>query len=243
MIKGDLMQINSAKVVVLAGGKGTRFRPFSFVIPKPLMPIGEDPILLHLINNFKKYNICSFLISTGYQAELVRAYFGDGSRFGVEIKYFHEEKPLGTAGPLTLMQQEFSDEEYLFLINGDIYTELNFKDMEQFARNNQYDIVVGYVEKIQKNSFGVLDITNNQIDRIVEKPETRYCISSGIYLIKGKAIRAIPDDEFFTMPDLINSYLSRGARVGAYKIENFWIGIENAENLDEVLKRLEGTPA
>ena len=235
------MSVNSAKVVVLAGGKGTRFRPFSFVIPKPLMPIGEDPILLHLINRFKKSNIRSFLISTGYQAELIRAYFGDGSRFGVEIKYFHEEKPLGTAGPLTLMQQEFSDEEYLFLINGDIYTELNFEDMAQFAKKHQYDLVVGYVEKIEKNSFGVLDITDNQIARIIEKPETRHRISSGIYAMKGKAIRSIPKDEFFTMPDLINSYLNRGARVGAYKIENFWIGIENAENLDEVLKRLEGT--
>ena len=86
-----------------------------------------------------------------------------------------------------------------------------------------------------------MDITDNQIARIIEKPETRHRISSGIYAMKGKAIRSIPKDEFFTMPDLINSYLNRGARVGAYKIENFWIGIENAENLDEVLKRLEGT--
>lgn len=236
------MSVNGTKVVVLAGGKGIRFRPFSFVIPKPLMPIGEDPILLHLINRFKKCNIRDFLISTGYQAELIRAYFGDGSRFGVEIKYFHEEKPLGTAGPLTLMQQEFSDEEYLFLINGDIYTELDFEDMAQFAKNHQYDLVVGYVEKIEANRFGVLDITDGQIGRIIEKPETRYCVSSGIYTMKGKAIRSIPNGEFFTMPDLINSYLSRGAKVGAYKIENFWIGIENAENLDEVLKRLEGNP-
>ena len=231
---------NAKKVVILAGGKGTRFRPFSFVIPKPLMPVGENPILLHLIEQFKKNNIFQFFISTGYQAELVQAYFGDGSRFGVEIKYFHEDKPLGTAGPLSLMASEFNEDEYLFLINGDIYTELNFDDMAQFALKNQHDVVVGYIEKKQKSSFGVLEISGHQIDRIIEKPETTYRISSGIYLIKGKALKHIPKDTFFTMPDLINHYLAKGQKVGAYHIQNFWIGIENAENLDEVSKRIEG---
>jgi len=235
------MSVKHAKVVVLAGGKGTRFRPFSFVIPKPLMPIGEDPILLHLINRFKKSNITEFLISTGYQAELVRAYFGNGERFGVRIKYFHEEKPLGTAGPLSLMKDEFSDDEYLFLINGDIYTELNFEEMYEFASKHTYDLVVGYVEKTEKSSFGVLDISNDQINKIIEKPETRVRFSSGIYLLKGKAIKRIPNLEFYTMPDLINSYLARGESVGAFHIKDFWIGIENAENLDEVLKRTERT--
>ncbi len=234
------MALNATKVVVLAGGKGTRFRPFSFVIPKPLMPIGEHPILLHLINRFKKSNIGSFLISTGYQAELVQAYFGDGSRFGVSIKYFHEEKPLGTAGPLSLMRHEFQDDEYLFLINGDIYTELDFEEMAKFGMKHQYDLVVGYVEKTQKSSFGVLEIQDQQLSKIIEKPETRFRISSGIYLIKGKALKRIPDLEFFTMPDLMNAYLERGEKVGAFQIKDFWIGIENAENLDEALKQIEG---
>ena len=233
------MSLSATKVVVLAGGKGTRFRPFSFVIPKPLMPIGQDPILLQLINRFKKSDIKSFLISTGYQAELVQAYFGDGSRFGVSIKYFHEDKPLGTAGPLSMMKEEFSDDEYLFLINGDIYTELNFEEMSKFATKNDYDVVVGYVEKTEKSSFGVLDITDHKINKIIEKPENTFRISAGIYCIKGKAIKHIPHD-FFTMPDLINHYLERGEKVGAFQIKNFWIGIENVENLEEALKRIEG---
>src|SRR5687767_12567971 len=135
------MSSQKTKVVVLAGGKGTRFRPFSFVIPKPLMPIGEDPILLHLIHQFKKSDIDTFLISTGYQAELVRAYFGNGDKFGVGIKYFHEEKPLGTAGPLSMMKKEFADDEYFFLINGDIYTETHFKEMAAFAKSSNFDVV------------------------------------------------------------------------------------------------------
>ena len=233
------MSVKNIKVVILAGGKGTRFHPFSFVIPKPLMPIGEEPILLHLIKRFKKNNITQFLISTGYQAELVRAYFGNGERFGVSIKYFHEEKPLGTAGPLSLMKEEFADDDYLFLINGDIYTELNFEEMANFAKKHNHDLVVGYVEKTEKSSFGVLDISNNQINKIIEKPETTFRFSSGIYVIKGKAIKRIPNQEFYTMPDLINSYLARGESVGAFQIKDFWMGIENAENLDEVLKQVE----
>jgi NDP-sugar pyrophosphorylase family protein len=220
--------------------KEHRFRPFSFVIPKPLMPIGEDPILLHLINRFKKSKITNFLVSTGYQAELVRAYFGNGDRFGVKIKYFHEEKPLGTAGPLSLMKEEFQDDDYLFLINGDIYTELDFAKMAEFTQKNNFDLVVGYVEKTEKSAFGVLDISNDKINKIIEKPETTFRFSSGIYVIKGKAIRQIPNLEFYTMPDLINAYLARGESVGAYQIKDFWKGIENAENLDEVLKRIEG---
>ena len=233
------MSVKNMKAVILAGGKGTRFRPFSFVIPKPLMPIGEDPILLHLINRFKKSGITQFLVSTGYQSELVRAYFGNGERFGVSIKYFHEEKPLGTAGPLSLMKDEFSDDDYLFLINGDIYTELNFEKMAMFASDNKLDLLVGYVEKTEKSSFGVLDISHNQINKIIEKPETTFRFSAGIYVLKGKAIRQIPNLEFYTMPDLINSYLARGEKVGAYEIKDFWKGIENAENLDEVSHRIE----
>lgn len=233
------MSVKNLKVVILAGGKGTRFRPFSFVIPKPLMPIGADPILLHIINRFKKNNISKFLISTGYQAELVRAYFGNGEKFGISIKYFHEEKPLGTAGPLSLMKDEFMNDEYLFLMNGDIYTELNFEEMEKFAVKNKFDLVVGYVEKTEKSSFGVLDISDNKINKIIEKPETKFRFSAGIYILKGKAIQQIPEFEFYTMPDLINAYLACGKSVGAFHVKDFWIGIENAENLEEVLRRTE----
>jgi NDP-sugar pyrophosphorylase family protein len=233
------MPNNETKVVILAGGKGTRFHPFSFVIPKPLMPIGQDPILLHLINQFKQDHFKNFIISTGYQAELVMAYFGNGEKFDVNIEYFNEDHPLGTAGPLSLIASKFKDDEYFFLINGDVYTELQFKKMQDFAETNNLDIVVGCVEKIEKSSFGVLEIESSNIKEIIEKPERRFSISSGIYVLNGRAASQIPFNEFFTMPDLINTYLKKGLSVGAYTISDFWMGIENVENLDEVLKRTE----
>jgi len=231
-------QLKNTKVVVLAGGKGTRFRPFSFVIPKPLMPIGEEPILKHLIESFKKYEISNFIISTGYQSELVKAYFSDGKKFGVSIDYFHEETPLGTAGPISLIKDTLSKEEYFFLINGDIYTELNFEKMFSFGIKNQFDILVGYVEKKEKNKFGVLEIDNGNLNKIIEKPDNIFNISSGIYLLNKSVLDYIPYNKFFTMPEIINKLLLENMKVGAFKIEEYWLGIENADDLDAVTKRL-----
>lgn len=228
---------NNTKAVILAGGLGTRLHPFSFTIPKPLMPIGKDTILLHLINRFKKFGVNDFLISVGYQAELMKAYIGNGDKFNISVKYFEEEKPLGTAGPIGLMRKEFSKDEYFFLVNGDIYTEADFSAMYEFAVSGKYDIVVGHIEKNEKSSYGVLDINQNQIKGIIEKPTRTFCISSGMYVINSNALDSVPSNQHFTMPDLINSYLRQKKPVGTIKIDKFWMGIEDIENLEEVLER------
>ena len=227
------------KAVILAGGKGTRLRPFSFTIPKPLMPIGEDPILLHLINQFKESGVGHFLIALGYQSELIKAYFGDGSRFGVTIDYFLESEPMGTAGPLSMMREQFAKDEYFFVANGDIHTELNFQDMLDFARNQSAELTIGCKEICERSSFGVIHQDQGAVSSIVEKPEHRYSINTGIYVVKESALARIPDHSFFTMPQLAESYLSEGQKVGAYMIEEFWLGIENVENLETVMQRIQ----
>ena len=229
----------NAKILILAGGKGKRFNPFSFVIPKPLMPINQNPILMYLIKSFKKYNFKNFLISTGYQAELIKAYLGTGKKLGVKVKYFNENKPLGTAGPISKIKKEIKINNYFFLINGDVYTEMNFKKMLNFTIKGNYDLVVGSIKKRYKNSFGVLDIKNSKIRNITEKPNSSFNISSGIYIIKNtKNLNLIPKNNFFTVPDLIEKYLSKGLSVGAYNIKEYWMGIENMENLKKVGTRL-----
>lgn len=227
------------KIVILAGGKGKRFNPFSFVIPKPLMPINQNPILMYLINSFKKYNFKNFLISTGHQAELIKAYLGTGKKLGVKVKYFNENKPLGTAGPLSKMKKEIKKNEYFFLINGDVYTELNYKKMMTFAKKGNYDMVVGFIKKKYKNSFGVLDIKNSKIKNITEKPDSLFNISSGIYIIKNTtSLNFVPKNKFFTMPNLIEKYLAKNLNVGAFNIKDYWMSIENVENLKKVGTRL-----
>ena len=229
----------NTKIVILAGGKGKRFNPFSFVIPKPLMPINQNPILMYLINSFKKYNFKNFLISTGHQAELIKAYLGTGKKLGVKVKYFNENKPLGTAGPLSKIKKEIRKNEYFFLINGDVYTELNYKKMMTFAKKGNYDMVVGFIKKKYKNSFGVLDIKNSKIKNITEKPDSLFNINSGIYIIKNTtSLNFVPNNKFFTMPNLIEKYLTKDLNVVAYNIKDYWMGIENIENLKKVGTRL-----
>ena len=229
----------NTKILILAGGKGKRFNPFSFVIPKPLMPINQNPILMYLIKSFKKYNFKNFLISTGHQAELIKAYLGTGKKLGIKVKYFNENKPLGTAGPIGKIKKEIKINDYFFLINGDVYTEMNYKKMLIFTIKGNYDLVVGSIKKRYKNSYGVLDIKNNRIKNITEKPTSSFNISSGIYIIKNtKNLNLIPKNKFFTVPNLIEKYLSKGLSVGAYDIKDYWIGIENMENLKKVGVRL-----
>jgi NDP-sugar pyrophosphorylase family protein len=229
----------NTKIIILAGGKGKRFNPFSFVIPKPLMPINQNPILMYLINSFKKNNFKNFLISTGHQSELIKAYLGTGKKLGVKVEYFNENKPLGTAGPISKIKKKIKVNEYFFLINGDVYTEMNYKKMMTFAKKGKYDIVVGFIKKKYKNSFGVLDIKNDKIKNITEKPDSLFNISSGIYIIKNTSdLNLIPKNKFFTMPNLIEKYLSKGLNIGAYKINDYWMGIENVDNLKKVGTRL-----
>ena len=227
------------KVLILAGGKGKRFNPFSFVIPKPLMPINENPILMYLINSFKKYNFREFLISTGYQAELIKAYLGNGNKLGVKIKYCNEKKPLGTAGPIYFIKKEIKNNDYFYLINGDIFTKLNFSKMLNFAKNGNYDLVIGYVKKTYKNNYGIINVEKDQVKKIIEKPSNVFNISSGIYLIKkNNRLNLIPKNKFFTMPQLIQKYLSKNFKVGAYKINDYWVSIENMDNLLKVEKKI-----
>ena len=230
---------NNIKVVILAGGKGTRFNPFSFVIPKPLMPINQNPIILYLVKSFRKFNFKNFLISTGYQSELIKAYLGNGKKFGVKIKYYNENIPLGTAGPLFHMRKDIKINEYFFLINGDVYTEINFQNMLNFAKKGNYDVVVGYIKKEFKNNFGVLNIKNNNIESIIEKPVEKYNVSSGIYVIKNsKNLKIIPKNKFFTVPELISKFLSKKLKAGAYEVNKYWMGIENMEDLVKVENRI-----
>jgi NDP-sugar pyrophosphorylase family protein len=233
------MTAQGSKAVILAGGKGARFRPYSFTIPKPLMPIGEDPIMLHLINQLRDSGVSRVLVALGYQAELVKAYFGDGSRLGVSIRYYQEDAPLGTAGPLSLMADEFAPGEYFFLVNGDIHTELDFRRLRGFAERSGCDIVVGCVERVEQSSFGVLGIENGSVTGIVEKPENRFHISAGIYALNGRAAARVPSGRPFTVPDLVKTYVAEGRRVAAFPIHEFWLGIENADNLETVLKRVQ----
>jgi len=227
------------KAVILAGGRGTRLRPLTFSIPKPLLPINEKPILELILNNFKKFGITEVLISVGYQGELIKAFCGGGSKFGLSIKCIDEEKALGTAGPLSLMRDCFSQDETFVLMNGDIFTQLDFSKMIDFHNKGEYCMSIGYRAYEHKLPFGVLVRDGNRLcGGIIEKPSTTFDVSAGIYVLDASVIDFIPDDTFFTMPDLANKLLEKKFSVGAYLIKEYWLGIENIDHFNEAIIQL-----
>ncbi len=226
------------KAVVLAGGQGTRLRPFTFSIPKPLLPIAEKPILEIILKNFQKFGITEIIISVGYQGELIKAFCSDGAKFGLSIKYVDEDKPLGTAGPLSLMRDCFEQGEKFVLMNGDIFTQLNFSNMINYHTDGQYSMTVGYRTYEHKLSFGVLQLQDGQLNGIVEKPSTAYNVSTGIYVLDSSVIEFVPNDTFFTMPDLANKLLEQKHSIGAYHIKEYWLGIENVGHFNEAIQEL-----
>jgi NDP-sugar pyrophosphorylase family protein len=231
------------KAMILVGGLGTRLRPLTFSIPKPLLPLGEKPILQIIIEQMKSASVEDIVLATGYQAELIQAFCGDGSKFGVNISYVHDEKPLGTAGPLSLARQQFWNQQSFLLMNGDIVTKLDFAEFIRAGTTSECDLTVGYTNYIYRSPFGVLSIADGTVLGISEKPSQEYSISAGIYCLLPKALDFVPDDTFFTMPDLMKKLISAGRKVGAYYIRDCWIGLESIEHFDEAIKELNKVPS
>lgn len=222
------------KAMVLVGGLGTRLRPLTFAVPKPLLAVGDKPMLQLIFEQLKRGSCDEVILATGYLAELIEAFCGDGSRFGLRISYVRESKPLGTAGPLKLIRDRLASGEFLVLMNGDVITRLDFQKMIDFARTNDFDLTVGYVPFKYQSPYGVLTIDDQQVTGVTEKPEFNYSISAGIYVVKSECLDLIPESSFFTMPDLMQKLRARRRRVGAYRIDDFWLGVEDLTQMEKV---------
>ena len=227
------------KAVILAGGKGTRLRPLTFNIPKPLLPVGERSIVELLLERLRDSGVSQVILSLGYRGELVRAFCGDGSQFGVKIDYVDENEPLGTAGPLRLLGDRLEPGERLFLMNGDIVTALDFRDLARFHEGEGVELSVAYKELHEKSPFGVLQIGNRRLQGIVEKPTNTYAVSAGIYALDAGIIAEIPPDTLFTMPELATRLIDQDRPVGAFRIDAYWLGVERFPHLQEALTALQ----
>ncbi len=225
--------------MILAGGMGTRLRPLTFSIPKPLLPVGEKPILQKLIEQLRDAGITDLVLATGYQAELVRAFVGDGSKFGVSVTYVHEHQPLGTAGPAGALKGQIPPGELLLLMNGDLITDLDFRAFIESSRAGACDLTVAYAKYTYRSPYGVLSIADGAVQGVTEKPVTEYAISAGIYCLTGAALDLIPTDTFFTMPDLMTRLLAAGKRIHAFPISGTWMGLESIEHFNEALAKLQ----
>ena len=224
------------KAVVLAGGLGTRLRPFTFTVPKPLLPLGDRPLLDYIIAHLARCSVTDVILALGYQAELIKAYCGDGSRFGLRIAYVEESRPLGTAGPLALCRPLLDAGEPFVLMNGDIVTQLDFARMARFHRDRGARLTIGYVYHTYQSPFGVLDLAGDLVAGIVEKPRHTYPVSAGIYCVSPEAVDLVPPDAPMTMPELAERLRAGGGTVAAYEITEFWRALETRDHFEELAK-------
>lgn len=219
------------KAVILAGGLGSRLRPFTQIIPKPLLPIGEKSVLEIQIEHLKKHRFDEIFLATNYKSEYIENFFGDGSKFGVKLRISKEEKPLGTVGPLTLLREELKDP--FLMMNGDILTLLDFNGFYRFARNINADLTITVKEYITPFQFGNIEFEGDYVTTIREKPQLKMNILAGIYILKPDIFRLIPDDTYFGMDHLIQKMLGENIPVAKYPIHEYWLDIGQVDDYEK----------
>jgi NDP-mannose synthase len=224
------------KAVILAGGKGSRLAPYTTVLPKPLMPIVDMPILEIVLNQLKRCGFTDIVIAVGHLASLIKAYFGDGSGVGIRIEYIFEATPLGTAGPLGNI--EGLDETFL-VMNGDILTDLDYAELvDQHKSGGSMMTIATYRRKV-KIDFGVLETESGYVSEYIEKPTLDYLVSMGVYVMEPEVRRHIKKDEYLDLPDLVRLLLASGEKVRAYPFEGRWLDIGRQEDFLEAQARFE----
>ena len=218
------------KAVILAGGLGARLKPFTQVIPKPLLPLGRSSALETQILSLKKSGIKEIIIATNYLSDYIKAFLDGKNNYDITIIISEENKPLGTCGPLSLLKEQLKTP--FLLINGDILTTMDFSVLFDYSKNIKSDIVVGVKEIRAPFDFGQIISDGDYIIDIYEKPELKMEILSGIYLIKPHIIDIIPKDSYYGVDSLIKTMVSRKMMVAKYKINDYWLDIGRIEDYD-----------
>lgn len=217
-------------VVLMAGGLGTRLRPLTENCPKPMLPIGDKPILESILENFVEQGFRRFFISVNYRAEMIRNHFGDGSRWGASIEYLHEDKPLGTAGALSLLP-EVPDKPF-FVMNGDLLTRANFDGMLRFHQEHEATATMAVREYDFQVPYGVVCLDEERIVAIEEKPVKRFFVSAGIYILDPTALDYIPAGNVLDMPVLFEKLMHAGRPTSAYPLREYWLDIGRLEEFE-----------
>lgn len=208
------------KAVILAGGKGTRLAPYTLILPKPLLPIGNLPILEVLVRQMKQAGINEIVITVGHLAELLRSYFKDGNQYGVKFTYSMEEKPLGTAGPLSLID---GLESTFLVANGDVLTTLKIADLIAYHKESQAAATIAMHTRKVKIDFGIIQVDGgNRVTGYIEKPTHEYAVSMGVYVFDPCVIKHIPYNRYLDFPDLVLKLLAAGEKVQGYPFDGYW---------------------
>ena len=218
------------QAIILAGGKGTRLKPFTITIPKPLMPIGDLPILEIVLRQLSSYGFKDITITVNHLAELIMAFFANGSKLNMDIKYSMEEEFLGTAGPLSLIS---GYEENFLVMNGDLLTTLNYGKLFDYHLKNKNDITIASYTKEVKIDLGVLHSTDSMFHEYIEKPTYTFDVSTGIYIIGRNCLSFLKRGERLDMPDFIRLLHRQGKKIMCYKDDYLWLDIGRVEDYEK----------
>jgi NDP-sugar pyrophosphorylase family protein len=228
------------KAVLLAGGRGVRLRPLTYTIPKPLLPIGERPILEEIIDRLRKSGFTDLIIAVGYRAELIETYFRDGSQFDVSINYSRESEPLGTAGPLGMVRSQLCADEpesgSVLVMNGDLLTEIDLRALVEAHEEAGNDLTMVTRDYQLRHPYGVVEVDGDQITGIVEKPAVTDTVNAGIYVFRWSTLDLIPPGTLYEIPQLVNDAAAAGRQLAAYPFAGQWLAIDRPENLEDAAR-------
>lgn len=224
------------EAVLLAGGKGVRLQPYTTILPKPLLPLGDKPMLERLLIQLAEHDFSKVYLSVGYLSSLIEVYFGNGEDWGVEIEYIRETEPLGTAGPLSLLP---SMKRSFLLLNGDLVTNLNFKEIIDYHNHNDAVLTIGVHKLEYKLPLGFLQMDGNEVIDYIEKPTRSYNMSMGVYVCNPRIISYVKRAEYLDIPDLTKTLLKANEKVIGYKNNAYWYDIGRPEEYKKAIELYE----
>ena len=217
-------------VVLMVGGLGSRLMPLTERCPKPMLKVGGKPILESILENFFEQGFRRFYFAVNYMAEMVSDHFGDGSKWGVDIRYLHENKRLGTAGALSLLPEV--PQHPVIVMNGDLLTRMRFDNMLDFHQEHAAEATMAVREYDFQVPYGVVKLDGHHVVKLEEKPVQRFFVNAGIYSLSPQSLTQIPRDTFFDMPTLFEHLLEQGKTTSAYPLREYWLDIGRMEEFE-----------
>ncbi|WP_432702108.1 nucleotidyltransferase family protein [Lysinibacillus sphaericus] len=218
-------------IVLMVGGLGTRLRPLTNHIPKPMLKVGGKPILETIIEGFKQYGYTNFVLSVNYKKEIIQNYFQNGDAFGVSITYIEENKRMGTAGALSLLPVK--PKKPIFVMNGDLLTQVNFEQLMQFHIEQNSVATMCVREYEYQIPYGVIEINGPELVAIQEKPIQKSFVNAGIYVLNPEVLEYIPKDEYFDMPLLFEKIIMNNNKTSVFPLREYWLDIGQMDDFEK----------
>ncbi|MBL4933542.1 sugar phosphate nucleotidyltransferase [Clostridium paridis] len=222
------------RAIIMAGGRGERLKPYTTVIPKPLMPIGDIAILEFVILKLKKAGFDRVTITLGYLGNLIEAYVGNGSRFGIPIDFIYEEKPLSTIGPLAFIEDL---NETFIVMNGDILTDIDFNKLIEFHKKKRAKATIATNKRFSKIDFGVLNFNGDRlITSFIEKPEYNYDVSMGIYVFEPEVLEYVKKGIPYGLDSLVLDMIQNRDRIYSFEFDGYWLDIGRPDDYEKAIE-------